>query len=828
MNDLKFAFRQLLKSPGFTAVAVLTLALGIGANTALFTAIDTVMFRPLMARDPSRLAFVGNGRDETFSFPFYERLSQAVGSFEGCAAAQWRAPQRELGVSGANAESESVSAQGVTGNFFSVLGVPPRLGRTFVGEDDLKGNAQPAVVISHALWKRRFGGEPGVIGLKANLDNVPVTIVGVMPPGFVGFEADVRPDVWWPLQFVSQLDRRGQNPLSEGVSWLVLFGRLRDGINRKQAQAEVSVFFRRQLEEEVSKNPNRPRAERERILSQTLELRPGGAGYVGARSEFQQPLVILISAVGMVLLIACTNVAGLLLARGMARQREFAVRAALGASRRRIVRQLLAESIVLSLIGGAAGLLLARGGTIFLSEFLAQSSTPVQIAPDLRALCFTLIVSLITGTLCGLFPALRSSQLDLVTAMKNQSSVAPGSSHARLQPLFVIAQVSLSVMLLTGAGLFLRTLHNLRAVDFGFQRDHLVCLALDFGRLQPDRARRDALLRRLLIELETAPGVRDVSIGGAGMLSGNGLSMDVAVDGYTPAPEEEMRTSAVLAGPRFFETLQVPLLRGRAFTPADEPPPTSAGEPSHAIVAIIGEAMARRFFGNSDPVGRHFIVDSAPKVRLEIVGVAKDTRYRGDLRARMPLEFYVPFFGSGISMPPTFYLRTDYPTATMASGVRRILASLEPQLKIRELGSMDEVIDRLLLRERILAQLVGFFSGVALLLGCLGLYGVLSFRVAQRTREIGVRLALGATRNAVLSLVLGQGMKLAGIGVLFGVGSALGLTRVLTGVLYDVKPTDPATFAGVSLSLLLVALLACFIPARRAAKVDPMEALRYE
>src|SRR5262245_60106374 len=767
MNDLKFAFRQLLKNPGFTTVAVLTLALGIGANTALFTAIDTVMFRPLPARDPGKLVFVAKGRDETFSFPFYERLRAALTSLEGISASQYRSSQRELLVPGPDNTAQEISAQGVTGNFFSVLGVPPALGRTFVEEDDRKGAAEPVVVISHALWLQHFGADPGAIGRSVRLDNVPVTIIGVMPAGFVGFSADVTPEVWWPLQLIAQLETR-RSPMGEGVSWLVLFGRLREGVSHEQAQAEISVFFRRELETELARNPNRPLPERERILSQKLDLLSGRAGFVGARGEFRQPLIVLMAAVCVVLLIACTNVAGLLLARGAVRQREFAVRAALGAGRRRIVRQLMTESVLLALLGGTAGLIFASGGTAFLSNFLAQSSTPVPLKPDGRALFFTLTVSLVTGSIFGFAPAWRSSRLDLVTAIKNQAN-AVAARRSRLQPLLVIAQVALAVLLLAGAGLFARTLRNLRTLDFGFRGENLLSLAVDPGRAPIAPAQQEALLRRLLAELKTAPGVTSVSLGGAGMLTGNGINMDVEVEGYTRAPDEEMRVRAVLAGPEFFGTLRVPLLRGREFTLADEPPPPRAGESAHATVAIIGEGMARRFFGEADPVGKHFTVDGEPKVRLEIVGVAKDTRYSADLRAQIPLQFYLPYFGSGIRMPPTFYLRADQPAAALTGSIRQVLARVDPNLKIRNLSSMTEVIDRLLLKERIIAQLVGFFSLFALLLSCLGLYGILSFRVAQRTREIGVRIALGATLQSVIKLVLRQGLTLVLLGSVIGI-----------------------------------------------------------
>jgi len=825
-QDVRYAGRMLRKNPGFTSVAVLTLALGIGANTALFTAIDTVMFRPLPARDPSKLVFVAKGREETFSFPFYERLRAGLTSLEGLSASQYRASQRELIVPGPDSGTQEISAQGVTGNFFDVLGVPPLLGRTFAEADDRKGAAEPVVVISHALWVQRLGADPVVIGRGVRLDNVPVTIIGVMPAGFVGFSADVKPDMWWPLQLVSRIETR-RSPMGEGVSWLVLFGRLREGVGHEHAQAEVSVFFRRELEDEVARNPNRPLAERERILSQTLDLLSGRAGFVGARDEFRQPLIVLMAAVCVVLLIACTNVAGLLLARGAVRHREFAVRAALGAGRRRIVRQLLTESVLLAVLGGTAGLIFTLGGTAFLSNFLAQSNTPVPLKPDGRALLFTLAVSLATGTIFGFAPAWRCSRLDLVTAIKDQANAVVGR-RARLQPLLVIAQVALAVMLLAGAGLFARTLRNLRTVDFGFRSENLVSLAVDPGRAPTAPAPQELLLRRLLTELKTAPGVTSVSLGGAGMLTGNGINMDVEVEGYTRAPEEEMRVRAVLAGPEFFGTLRVPLLRGRGFTADDEPPPPRAGESAHATVAIIGEGMARRFFGDADPVGKHFTVDSEPKVRLEIVGVAKDTRYSTDLRAQIPLQFYIPYFGSGIRMPPTFYLRADQPAAALIGSIRQVLARVDSNLKIKNVSSMTEVIDRLLLKERIIAQLVGFFSLFALLLSCLGLYGILSFRVAQRTREIGVRIALGATLQSVIKLVLCQGLTLVVLGGAIGIGAALVATRFLSSLLYGITPQDPITFITVTTVLMAAAAFASWIPARRAAKVHPMEALRYE
>lgn len=824
-NDLKFAVRQLLKNPGFTAVAVLTLALGIGANAALFSALDALLFRPLAAKDPSRLVYVSTGRD--FSFPLYERMRASMSSFEGeLAASQIRAPLREVLVPGWD-RAEEIPTQGVTGNFFNILGVPPLLGRTFVEDDDRKGSAEPVVVISHGVWVQRFGADPAVLGRQVRLDNVPVTIIGVMPPDFVGFESDVRPGLWWPLQLVSRIETR-QSPLGEGVSWLVLFGRLQHGVTREQAQAEASVFFRREIEEELAKDPTRSPAERERLLKQELRVLSGRAGFVGARGEFQQPLTILMAAVAVVLLIACTNIAGLLLARGTTRQREFAMRTALGAGRGRIVRQLFIESFVLVASGGVSGVIVAQAGTRFLSHFIAQSNTPLAVAPDERTVFFTFGVTVVVGILCGLIPAWRSSRTDLVTAIKSQTNVTERSSRSWLQPTLVIAQVALSILLLAGAGLFLRTLQNLRTVDFGFHRDQLVSLSIDPGRAKRSRMEQEQLVRSVMTELETVPGIRSASIGGAGLLTGNGISMDVTVEGYTPAPGDEMRARAILAGPHFFETLGVPLLRGRGFVAADELPSPAEGESASPTVAVIGEAMARRFFPDTDPVGKYFTVDSEPKVRLEVIGVARDTRYSPDLRAEIPLQLYLPYFRSGIRMPTTFYLRADQPAAALTSGIRRVLDRVGPGLKIRSVSSMDEVIDRLLLRERVIAQLVSMFSLFALLLACLGLYGILSFRVAQRTREIGVRVALGATTGSVISLVIRQCLNLIGVGGVVGIAGALVATRFVASLLYGVTPADPVTFAAVLGVLMGIATFASWFPARRAARVDPMVALRAE
>jgi predicted permease len=824
LQDLHYAGRQLRRTPGFAVVAVLTLATGIGASTALFTALDAILFRSLPARESDRLTYFVTGTLEQFSFPFYERMRQAATSFSALSVVQHQTTRNEFVVDGGGAESARV--QSAAGNFFATLGVTAQLGRTFRPDDDRAGAAQPVVVLSDTFWRGRFGADAAVIGRRIELEGIPATIIGVMPAGFGGFEIGADPDLWAPLQLVTQVTGPVRHSLAEGVEWLVLFGRLGDGVSSRQAEAEVSAIFRRQLEDEVARNPNRPPAERERMLSRTLELRSGAAGYVAARSQFTQPLIVLTIAVGVVLAIACTNIAGLLLARGAARQREVAVRAALGAGRARIIRQLVTESVLLGMLGGALGLLIAQGGTRLLASYIAQSGPAVPLTPDLRVLGFAVIVSLLTGVLFGLVPALRLSRVNLAGGMDQGRTVA--GTRSRLQPALVVAQVALSVLLLAGAGLFVRTLHNLRSVDLGFVPDNLIVFGLDSGRWRPDATQIMTLQQRLLAELETLPGVRGVSLGGFGMLSGNRYNATFAAEGYEPAPDEELRAAVLFAGPHFFATTGTRLIRGREFTLADTSIPAPHEPPRRANVTIIGEALAQRYFGNTDPIGRQITLTGRMTQPLEIVGVAKDTKYTRNLREAAPLEFYLPYFGGGMRTPTTFYVRCEHNVAAIGPDIRRVVTRVEPRLGVRDLRPMDEAIDRLLVRERIITELVGFFSAFALVLAALGIYGVLAYAVTQRTREIGVRMALGANLRDVVALVLRQGLGLAFAGCVIGVGAALGATRFATSLLYAVKPADPLTFASVTGLLAIVALVACWLPARRAGKVDPIIALRAE
>src|SRR5262245_27939401 len=773
MNDLKFAFRQLLKNPGFTAVAVLTLALSIGANTAIFTVINTVLLRSLPVKRPDELVQVlvasGSPRnDYVFSYPCYQRLRDGTRVLSGLFAAGGLGLKDRLLVPNAgNPETEFVRAQAVSGNFFSVLGVEAMLGRTFTVEDDQAGRPQAVAVISHSFWQRRFAADPLIVSKAITFDEVPFTIVGVTPPGFFGFQPGENPDLWWPLQIAPQLDHDPSGGrLKEGTSWLRLMGRLRSGVERRQAQAELSVIYERYRDGFAARRATKWSADvRKRYLAQKLALQSGRTGWTNLREQFRQPLLILMSVVAIVLVIACANIASLLLARAAAGQREFSIRSALGAGRLRLMRQLLTESLLLAALGGVLGFIFAQGGTRLLQIVMKLQSDPISLSlmPDVRVLFFTSAIALLTGLFFGLVPALRGSRVDLATALKGITGSVAGSAsrHRSLQAL-VIAQVCLSLILLVGAGLFVRTLQHFKALDAGFNRENVVLFNVDFAE-RPDAAHLKAFQRDLLARLEALPDVRTASLFNFGFLSGNFWTDNVLTEGYQPEAGEDLECSGTLVGPRFFETFGMRLLAGRDFGPQDE---QSTGA-TNAVpkTAIINQAMARRYFGDANPIGRLFYFAHAPDRKFEIVGVVPDAKYRS-LRTLVPPTVYLPF--SREDSGATFALRTSANPRAMMASLQGVVHDLDRTIRVRDARTMTDMVNDSVRQERLIAQLGGFFSLFALGLACLGLYGVLSFAVVQRTREIGVRVALGAPPFDVLSLVVSQGVKLALIGDVIG------------------------------------------------------------
>jgi predicted permease len=833
MNDLRFGLRMLAKNPGFTAVAVLTLALAIGANTASFTLVNSLLLRTLPGvKDPHHLVRVTDRGGDSLPYVLYDRLRDASRSFSGLAAAAWP-DQRRMRVTGSGAlEAKPVWAQAVSGDFFSVLGVPTTLGRTLTPDDDRPGNPQAVVVISHSFWQHRFGLDRSVIGQTITLDGTTFTIIGVAPPEFCGWMVESRPDLWWPLHMIPQVEGAdwAVNFTNPTAQWVQIAGRLKSDVPEEQARAELDVINQRMLGEHVA-NFATSDEDRRRFLDHRIELQAGGAGFSDVRGEFRKPLGILLAITGLVLLVACTNLAGLLLARGAARQRELSVRAALGAGRLTLMRQLGTESLLLAALGGVLGLVLAQWGVGLLVAYLPGYGESVQLrlTPDLRILGFTFVVSAGTGLLVGWIPAWRSSHVDLVTAIKATGSSMGRESGQFWNKALVIAQIGLSCCLLIGAGLFVRTVQKLKALEVGFNKDNLLAFRLDLGKGY-DNTRRANLYQQLLQRVENLPGVQSISLSSIRSLSGAEMGWGpgkVAVADPASNGDDGVPVRGTGVGLRYFETMGIPVLMGRTFGPQDEPSPGADPTNQAARPVILDQTSARRLFGDQNPMGKLLRATGQPSwPPMEVIGVVGDVIHK-QLRSGPRISIY------GLETPrhwalQFFYVRTLGSPLTVAGGLRQVVRELDPKVEVTDLRTMDDFVNSQLHRERTLSHLVGFFSVSALVLACLGLYGILSYGVVRRTREIGVRIALGAQARDVLSLVLRQGMMLTLAGCALGVILAVALTRLVSSLLYGVTATDPLTFIFTTLLLATVALVACWLPARRAARTDPMVAIRYE
>ncbi len=831
-QDLRYGTRMLRKNPGFTAVAVLTLALGIGANTAIFTLIEALLLKSLPVKEPHQLALVTvnafYGRNASFSYPLYEQWRDNSRSFSGLFTAA--GGRYRMTVDGAqDGESARIGAQAVSGNFFHVLGVPALLGRTLTPEDDRPGSPQAVAVLSYGFWQRRFGLDPAVIGKTIRLEDAVVTVVGVTPRGFYGFEPGSRPDLWLPMQATPLVEGEGRTRLlgDMGSQWLQIMGRLKPGVDGEQARAELDVGYQRLLNEQAARMSEK---DRQQFLQQRTELETGRTGYSRLRWEYRRPLLLLMAIVGLVLLVACANLAGLLLARGTARRRELGVRAALGAGRFALIRQLAAESLLLALVGGVLGLLVAQWGAQLLAHYAVPrygTGVLLDLKLDLRILAFTLLASALAAVLFGLLPAWWSSRLDLTATIRNQTGLAGGAGGQFWNKVLVVTQIAVTCCLLIGAGLFVRTVQRLKSLDLGLNRENLLSFQLDPGR-GSDMPRQMDFYAEVLRRVERLPGVRAAccsSIQSLGGSEGGWSPGKVVPQGSELGIDEGLEVRATAVTANYFATMGIPLLRGRAFGPQDEPVDPTAQTSSAPRAAIIDETMARKLFGERDPVGQVLRADSGPP--LEVIGVAKDVIHKG-LRGGPRLSLYsmpAPNYQHVLSY---FHARTVGQPLAIAGVIRQIVRELDPKAEVTGLQTMNDLVNDQLFRERSLSSLVGFFSLLALALACLGLYGTLSYSVVRRTREIGVRMALGARRQTVLTFVVRQGLKLVLIGIGIGLGAALAATRLVSSLLYGVTATDPMTFVGVSLVLIAVSLIACGLPARRAAGIDPMTALRCE
>ena len=829
-QDLKLALRAFSKKPGFAAIVVFTLALGSGANTAIFTLLDQVMLRPLPVERPDRLVVlsgpgpfsgwseVGSATVTPLSQPMYEGLRDRTAAFAGVLA-HYRT-RMDLSVAG---QTDAVNGALVSGTFFQVLGLRPALGRLFTPEDDRTPSGHPVVVLGHGFFERRFGGEAAVVGRTIAINSHPMTVVGVAPPGFNGVEVGSATDIYVPLAMQQQVQSTWGKRLGDWRSrWLECMARLRDGVSIAEARAQANVAYAQLLQEDLAHVQGPSERYRKRFLEKKLELRPGGRGTSGLRDQSGTPLVVLMGMVGLVLLIACANVASLLLTRASSRQKEIAVRLALGAGRARLVRLHLVESVTLSLAGGLVGLQLAywAGEALIGALPFRDAARALSAAPDLRVGLFTLAVSVFTGLGFGLLPALRASRANLAPALKSEAGAVVGGGHTRMRRGLVVAQVALSLLLLIGAGLFTRSLMNLRALDPGFRADRLFAFEVDPSRDGQDFAHRAATLRRIQEELAAEPGVASASAAAVGLMTGNDSSSTVRVDGYEAKEGEDMNPNFNYVAPGFFSTLGIPLVAGREVLDTDV-----LGAPN---VAVVNEAFARYFFKDESPIGRRFGLRRRPGgYDIEIVGVVGDGK-SSTLREK-PLRFvYVPYAQESSVGGLTFYVRSSVEADSFGARLREAVRRVDPTLPVTDLKTMKAQIGESLFVERMVAALSAAFGLLATLLAAIGLYSVMSHAVAARTREIGLRVALGADGRSVLLLVLRELAALAALGIAIGLPGGYGLGRVVESQLFGLTAHDPLTFGVATLALLATALAAGFVPAARAARVDPMTALRYE
>ena len=851
-GDVLYGLRVLAKNPGFTTVAVLTLALCIGANTAIFSIINAVMFKSLPVRDPQHLMLLKwtvRGTLKSHSFSSYGDCSNRSGGANphGCSLSKpfleevrQHGPFSSLAefagggsitVSG-NVAVHQATGQYVSGDYFQALGVGPAAGRVFVPADDAPG-AAPVAVLQYAYWKRGFASDRSIIGKTIDLNGLPFTVVGIAEESFAYLTPGNVRDLSVPLGQRRNLQQRYAWSQREdaGSFWIVAAGRLKPGISVGAAQSQLTALFLNNL-----MHADKPLATPADAPAITLE--PAQTGLTGIRGRLSTLLYALMIAVGIVLLIGCANVAGLLLARAAARQKEIAVRLALGAARGRLVRQLLTESVTLSALGAALGVLLAYWGARALIDFSANNTGGYfrfSADLDLRVLGFTLAAALVTGILFGLAPALRSMRIDLTPALKDGAAALNArQGRFRLGNILVVTQVALTVVVLVGAGLVVHTLQNLRKLDPGFATDNLLTFDVDATLTHLKNERLANFYRDLRDRFNTIPGVFSVSYSDSVLLSGSLSATDFHLPGAPP--KASVHTDILGIGPQFFETMKIPVQRGRKFKPeefelaakADADP---KGREGIVLPAIVNEAFVRAYFPEVDPLGRPFGAyipgvngepDSSPRAGWEIVGVVRDLKY-DDLRRAIEPTIYVPSASGG-----SFELRTARDPLAAVPEVREIVRQAGKEIPVVNIKTQAQQIDAMLFQERLIARLSSLFGLAALLLAAIGLYGLLAHEVTRGTREIGIRVALGAPTGLVLRRVVRHGVTLAAVGIAIGLAASLAVTRLLGAMLYDVKPGDPITLIAVTLLLMLVALAACYIPARRATRVDPLVALRHE
>jgi predicted permease len=842
-SDLRYSARMIRKTPGASAIAVLSLALGIGANTAIFSLVDTMLLKLLPVRSPQEIFVLTTGAGErtstSWNYPDYVAMRDRNTVMAGIAQTGGGVTPMGMQMAQGDASGPTELAYGlvVSGNYFEVLGVQPAIGRLFTADYDRAIGVAPYTVLSYDFWQSRFGGDPTVVGRVMRLNGYPMTIIGVARRGFRSTDVSVGPNLYYPAMMRPQvLGIPFERWNSRHNFWFQSVARIKPGVSIQQAEGDLLAIYKSQEE-----------AERQTVTDQRfvnkaspIHLTPAARGYSYTRNRLEKPLLIVMVVVGLVLLIACANVANLMLARGAARQREIAVRLAVGASRRRLTAQLLTESLVLAAAGGVGGLAFSYFGVKALLEFLPQSpfaKSSLAVTPDWRLFAFTAGVSLLTGVLFGLAPAIQSTRPSLTLALKDGAPGA-GSSRFGLRNALVVTQVALSLLLVIGAGLFTRSMDQLRAIEPGFRRDHAIVVTVDPTRNGYNPPRTRDFYQRLLEDTERTPGVRSASLASLTPLSGSRWNGDFTVEGYQFQQSDKKYVDRNSVGPRFFETMGVPLLAGREFRDEDSPATSEDVPPVFRMdkqrpdpaprVAIVNESFAKRFFAGRNPIGMHICFDEKYDAAraYEVVGVVGDVRYFG-LREKLEPMVYTPVWKQRADSR-ALCIRTSDSGAGVLDAVRRHVATLDSGIPILATRTIEQYVDENILVDRLLSTLSGFFGALALLLAAVGLYGVISFTVTRRTREIGVRMALGAERGSVLWLVARYAGGLVLAGAAIGIPAALGLSRFVKSFLFGIGAQDAAAIVGATVTLLGAAALAAFVPARRATNVDPMVALRHE